>query len=79
VTLYCDTQIYTTLYLAQMSVSPCSNRLEAMSFHSQVGPSGKTLVWREAMSRATGAKATAANREAANQKLKKYRTTAKAK
>src|SRR6218665_3231883 len=44
VTLYCNTQIYNTPYLAQRSVSPCSNRMEARSFHLQVSPSGKTCV-----------------------------------
>src|SRR6218665_2590439 len=44
VTLYCNTQIYNTSYLAQRSVSPCSNRMEARSFHLQVSPSGKTCV-----------------------------------
>src|SRR6218665_1313618 len=46
-TLYCNTQIYrpNTPYLAQRSVdSPCSNRVEARSFHSQVGPSLETVV-----------------------------------
>ena len=65
--LYCDTQIYkpNTPYLAQRSLSPCSNRVEARSFHSQVGPSLKTVVLGEAISHATGEKATAANPEAA--------------
>ena len=66
-TLYCDTQMYrpNTPYLAQRSVSPCSNRVEARSFHSQVGLSLKTVVLGEAISSANGAKATAANPEAA--------------
>src|SRR6218665_417546 len=49
-TLYCNTQIYrpNTPYLAQRSVdSPCSNRVEARSFHSQVGPSLETVILEE--------------------------------
>jgi len=77
-TLYCNTQIYrpNTPYLAQRSVdSPCSNLVEARSFHSQVGPSLETVILGEAISRATGAKATAANPEAAKSKIL-YRGTA---